>query len=246
MHTKQLISLTLSSSLIVASCLSNVSIAADGVTAAAETQTQQHTGVFRGELIETFNSGGYTYAHLKSDNGSVWAAGPKVKINKTDEVSFVGKVAMTEFYSKSLDRKFDTIYFVDGYIINGVKSGAATIDPHKKIDKKQPAPLKSFTKAEDGTTIASIIKDPGSLEGKTVKVRGQVSKYTASVMGKNWLHIRDNSSDQDITITTDASAQLDDIVLIEGQLVLNKDYGYGYIYEVLIEDAKVAVEPAKQ
>ncbi len=240
MDTKQLISLALFSSLILGNGLSNEAIASGTNTPA--TNAAHHTGVFTGELVETFNSGGYTYAHLKTDKGSVWAAGPTTAINKNDEVSFIGKVAMIDFYSKSLDRKFENIYFVDAFIINGVKTGNTTIDPHKKINKPQAAALKDFSKASNGQDIAEILKNKDTLAGKTVKVRGQVSKYTASVMGKNWLHIRDSSSDQDITITTDGSAKLNDIVLAEGKLILNKDYGYGYVYEVLIEDAKLTVE----
>lgn len=243
MHIKQLISLTLFSSLLVIGGLSNETIAASENASSADKNAGQHSGVFSGELIEMFNSGGYTYAHLKTDNGSVWAAGPKTSINKSDKVSFIGKVAMIDFYSKSLDRKFANIYFVDAYIINGVSTSTMAIDPHKKINKKeQVAALKPFAKAKNGQTVNDILKNKDKLAGKTVKIRGQVSKYTTSVMGKNWLHIRDSSSDQDITITTDASAQLNDIVIAEGLLVLNKDYSYGYVYEVLIEDAKVTVE----
>lgn len=242
MDSKQLISLTLFSSLILGSGLNNEAIASGATAPTMETNAAHHTGVFTGALIETFNSGGYTYVQLKTDKGPVWAAGPTTAINKNDEVSFIGKVAMIDFYSKSLDRKFKNIYFVDAFIVNGVKIGNTAVDPHKKINKPQAAALKSFSKAKNGQDIAEILKNKDALAGKTVKVRGQVSKYTASVMGKNWLHIRDSSSDQDITITTDASAKLDDIVLAEGKLILNKDYGYGYVYEVLIEDAKLTVE----
>lgn len=242
MDTKQLISLTLFSSLMLGSGLSNIAIASGAATSPAATNAAHHTGVFSGELVETFNSGGYTYAHLKTDKGSVWAAGPSTTINKDDKVSFIGKVAMIDFYSKSLDRKFKNIYFVDSFIINGEKTGAMAVDPHKKINKPQAAALKSFSKAENGQDIAEVLKNKDELAGKTVKLRGQVSKYTASVMGKNWLHLRDSSSDQDITVTTDADAKLDDIVLVEGKLILDKDYGYGYVYQVLIEDAKLTVE----
>lgn len=240
MHIKQLIGLTLFSSLLFVSGLSTESIAAGAAT--SEKDAAHHNGVFTGELLKTFNSGGYTYAHLKTADGDVWAAGPKTDIKASDKVSFIGKVAMIDFYSKSLDRKFKTIYFVDSYIVNGMNTAVMAVDPHKKIDKVKPAALKSFTKAKDGKTVDDILHDKDKLAGKKIKIRGQVNKYTASVMGKNWLHIRDSSSDQDITITTDASAKMNDIVLAEGKLILNKDYGYGYVYEVLIEDAKLTVE----
>ncbi len=239
MRIKQLISLTLFTSLLAT--------AYTGTSLAAETaeSSSHHSGVFTGELLETFNSGGYTYVQIETDKGPVWAAGPASAINKDDKVSFIGKVAMTDFYSKSLDRRFKTIYFVDSYIINGEKNSNSNIDPHKNIDKKQAAALKPFSKADNGKNIAEILENKENLAGTKIKIRGQVSKYTAQVLGKNWIHIRDSSSNQDITITTDADAQINDIIVAEGKLVLNKDYGYGYIYEVLIEDAKVGVEAEK-
>lgn len=245
MPVKQLTKTILFSLLLAGSYLPGPAASATSDTAAGSNPAAHHSGVFMGELLESFNSGGYTYVKIKTEQGPVWAAGPVTTIKKEDRVSFIGKVAMMDFYSKSLDRRFETIYFVDSFIVNGVRVGTTTVDPHKNVSKQAAAALRPFDKAENGQTIAEILAGKQALAGKTVKVRGQVSKYTAGVLGKNWLHIRDSSSDQDITVTTDATTKLDDIVLAEGRLILDKDYGYGYIYEVVIEDAKVAVEPAK-
>ncbi len=245
MRIKQLFNLVLFTSLITTGYMGSEAVASAAENNAAGKAAMHHSGIFSGELIETFNSGGYTYVHLNTDKGPVWAAGPITTIKKGDKVSFTGKVAMIDFYSKSLDRTFDNIYFVGEYYVNGIKAATMTVDPHKNVKGKQPGALKSFTKAANGQDIAGILKNKDSLAGKTVKIRGQVSKYTAKVMGKNWIHVRDSSSDQDITIITDATAKMDDIIVAEGKLVLNKDYGYGYVYDVLIENAKVSVEPEK-
>lgn len=248
MNIKRLISMTLLSTLIVIGCQENTSTAATANTTAEKQPLENNIPVhnsntFSGNLIETFNTGGYTYVQISTDAGPVWAAGPVTTINKDDHISFSGKIAMRDFYSKSLDRKFESIYFVDAFTVNGVKTTTTAADPHKSAYKPQvAAALKSFNKAENGQTIADLLKNKNTLTGKTVKVRGQVSKYTAGVMGKNWIHIRDSSSQQDLTITTDASAKMDDIILVEGQLAQSKDFGYGYIYDVIIEDAKVKVE----
>ena len=73
-------------------------------------------------------------------------------------------------------------------------------------------------------------------------MRGQVTKFTANVMDKNWLHIRDSSTLDDLTITTDSTAAIDAVVVIEGKLALNKDFGYGYVYPLIVEDASVTKE----
>ena len=70
-------------------------------------------------------------------------------------------------------------------------------------------------------------------------MRGQVTKYNAKIMGKNWLHIKDSSTAKDLTVTTKAKAAIGDVVVIEGKLELNKDYGYGYVYPVILEDASI-------
>ena len=74
---------------------------------------------------------------------------------------------------------------------------------------------------------------------------GKVVKFSARIMGKNWLHIQDGSGDtvagtNDLTVTTNVVAKAGDTVLVSGKLAINKDFGYGYKYDVIIEDAKVA------
>jgi hypothetical protein len=73
-------------------------------------------------------------------------------------------------------------------------------------------------------------------------MKGQVVKVNDEVMGKNWVHIQDGTKDGDhfdLTITTLDKVAIDDIVTFEGTITLNKDFGYGYAYEVIMEDAKL-------
>lgn len=245
MNIKQLISIFLLCSLIVTGCLANTSVDTATEKPVAKNNAKATAAkLFSGDLIETFDAGGYTYVQIKTTDGPVWAAGPVTSINKSDHIGFNGNIAMMDFYSKSLERNFETIYFVHAFNINGKSSAAkAAPDPHKNASRKKPvSALKSFNKATDGQTIADVLKNKSILADKTVKVRGQVSKYTANVLGKNWIHIRDSSSQQDLTFTTDASTEIDDVIVVEGLLSLNKKFGYGYTYEVIIEDAKVTIE----
>lgn len=69
-----------------------------------------------------------------------------------------------------------------------------------------------------------------------------VTRFAAQVMGKNWLHIQDSSGFEDITITTDKTVAVGDIVIVEGKLELDKDFSYGYIYPVILQDANVTKE----
>jgi hypothetical protein len=77
-------------------------------------------------------------------------------------------------------------------------------------------------------------------------VRGKIVKANAGIMGKNWLHLRDGyatGTASDLTVTTSAVApKVGDTVLVTGKVSLNKDFGMGYQYDVIIEDAEVKVE----
>ena len=59
------------------------------------------------------------------------------------------------------------------------------------------------------------------------------------------IHIQDGTGESgtnDLTVTTSAIVNKGDTVVISGTLVIDRDFGYGYSYEVIIEDADVTVE----
>jgi len=242
MSLKQIITVLLLATSIIASGQENKSTDGASVNPHANIKMAvANPAVLSGVLSETLDAGGYTYIKIMLDNQPLWAAGPVTPVNIGDRISFSSDMPMNNFYSKTLQRNFKILYFVDAFAINGKYSKAPAAALNNGVAKKPPpVKLKIFEKAENGQNVAEILENKDSLEGKVLRVRGQVSKFTANVMGKNWIHIRDNSSQQDLTVTTDVKAALNDIIVVEGQLVLNKDYGYGYVYDVLIEDAKLA------
>ena len=76
----------------------------------------------------------------------------------------------------------------------------------------------------------------------TVKLRGKVVKYNAGIMGKNWIHLQDgtsNGDENDITITTEMSAKVGDIITVEGKIALDKDFGAGYLYKIIVEESQI-------
>ena len=78
-----------------------------------------------------------------------------------------------------------------------------------------------------------------------VILRGKVVKFNPEIMGKNWLHVQDGTGEKgmnDLTITSAARAKVGDTVLVKGKLVLDRDFGFGYKYALIIEDAEVTVE----
>lgn len=199
-----------------------------------------------GKVTETIEAAGYTYAEVDTGKGTVWAAGPPTPLELGDVITFTTAMPMKNFHSNSMQRDFPLIYFVNRFITDKASPTGTTTSmdsPHGKI---QPAPaakaVEGIDKVQGGNTIAEVYTDKQTLNGKAIRVRGQVTKFTANVMGKNWLHIRDSSTLNDLTITTDSTVAVDAVVVIEGTLALNKDFGSGYVYPLIVEDAQVTKE----
>lgn len=220
-------------------------------------------GGFAGKVTETMDAGGYTYVLVDTSSNKVWAAATKFQVKPGDLVTVPEAMPMTNFHSQSLNRDFPVIYFAGSIMLNGVNSAAALPAGHPALGggaagdllaghppmAGKATPLKvDFTglqPAKDGKTIAEMYAASAKLEGKSVKVRGKVVKYNANILGKNWLHIQDGTGSagtNDLLVTTAGTAKLGDTVLVQGKVATNKDFGSGYKYSLLIEEAKVLVE----
>ena len=95
-----------------------------------------------------------------------------------------------------------------------------------------------------GRTVEELYAQKGDLAGKTIALRGKVVKYTAGIMGRNWIHIQDGTGDagsgtHDITVTSSATAAVGQVVLVQGIVAVDKDFGAGYRYDVILEEASV-------
>ena len=218
----------------------------------------------RGVVQETFDASDYTYMRLKTADGETWAAVTKAAVKKGDEVTIVDAAPMDGFESKTLNRKFDRIVFGalaapgSGAAAAPVAPGhAPAVDPGVRqqmaaqhaMAASGPADVGKIDvkKAEgtNGRTVAELFSQRAVLKGQEVAVRGKVVKFTSGVMGRNWVHLRDGSGsrekkDDDVTITTNDVVAVGDVVLVRGTVGLDKDFGAGYVYPVLIEGAKVA------
>jgi len=224
-------------------------------------QTAAGQESFSGKVAETMDAGGYTYVLVDTGTNKVWAAATRFPVKKGDVVSVPASMPMTDFHSKSLNRDFPLIYFTGSIAVNGAKGDAAKLPPghpdiggtglpqnHPPVAGKTAPGKVDFTglkPAKGGKTVAEVCASSAKLAGQSVAIRGKVVKFNAEIMGKNWLHIQDgtgSAGSNDLLVTTAAKAKLGDTVLIEGKVAVNKDFGSGYKYNVLVEDAKVTVE----
>jgi len=197
-----------------------------------------------GKLLERVDASPYSYLKIQSAKGEVWAAVPETKIVKGADVTVFNPMQMNNFESKTLKRKFDVVFF------GTLDAPAAAPNPavqHAAAAKgPDDAPDVKVDKATgpEARTVAEIHAQKMELKEKSVTIHGKVVKFTAEVMKKNWIHLRDGSGstskgDNDITVTTQGTAKVGDVVLVKGIVRVNKDFGSGYTYSVIVEDAKI-------
>lgn len=198
-----------------------------------------------GTVTEIVDVPGYTYVQVETVDGSVWVASPSVVVAEGDTVAFSTSMPMQNFYSKTLDREFSVLYFVDRFVSEGAITPIdreAAAAHGRMVENAAARPVEGITRADPGHTIAEIYASTDELQGREVRVRGQVVKFTPSVLGTNWVRIRDSSAANDLVVPTDEVCAINDIVLAEGRIELNKDLGQGFVVPVVLEEATITIE----
>jgi hypothetical protein len=198
---------------------------------------------------EVLQTSSYTYLFASQENQKVWIAIPKREVSIGETYYYKGGMEMVDFKSKELDRTFDLIFFVEGISETPVEmkqpkaaQAAATMQKPAGAKPASRAVIAKIDHKADETSLAQIFADPDSFANKTIKVRGTVVKVNEKIMGKNWIHIQDGTEYKglyDLTITTNAQVKMGSVVGVKGTIFLNKDFGSGYAYDIIMENATV-------
>ena len=217
-----------------------------------------------GPVLETMDASEYTYVKVKTDKGDIWAASGKFPVAVGERVVVPLETPMTNFHSERLKRDFPLIYFTSQITKEGqtpAATPAAQMPPPVAVSHgQQPAappmghgvvPQSQVTEkiapAPGGMSIADVWAKRASLAGKSVTVRGKVVKFNGGIMGKNWMHIQDGSGvakdgTHDLTITSNGEAKVGDVITATGKVAVDKDFGAGYAYKVIVEEANIGVK----
>lgn len=224
-------------------------------TVAENTTAQQTNQAKEGVLIENIQGSKYTYLKLKSGDKEKWFAVAKAEVQNGTKYYYEGEMEMQNFHSKELNRTFETIYFLNSVRTSPTATaGTETVNNNShetvnpvlsdlKVNEHTSNLVKSEVKIEPvkgGITVGELFKNRTKYSGKSITIRGKVVKFNADIMGKNWVHIQDGTADAenfDLTVTTSEIVKVDDIVTFAGTITLNKDFGAGYSYAVIMEGA---------
>lgn len=187
------------------------------------------------KVLEILNSGPYSYLKVEEKGKNYWIAITAIPIQKGSTISFTEGMKIEQFESKSLHRSFKNLIFADSVRFKEDRRSSKIEPLSKKLLHAKVSPYK-----KEGTlSVEEVFTNAGKLKGKKIKVRGKVIKVAREIMKRDWVHIEDGTGEEgsdDLVFTTDkADLKKGDIVTAEGSVAIEKDFGYGYFYPVIVE-----------
>ena len=187
--------------------------------------------------IEILQAERYTYLRVVEKLDTFWIASTKIEAQKGNNYFYRGGLLKTDFESLEHKRIFDKIYLVSSIIEASAHPGGS-----EEAVVNASTPVTNDIKNVVGAVkLKDILGSKEKQAGKIIIVAGKCVKANYGIMGKNWFHIQDgtkiNGKICDLTITTTESIPLGANVAFEGKIYLNKDFGAGYKYDIIMEEA---------
>ncbi len=197
------------------------------------------TSVNQVVVIEQLPTSKYVYLRVKNlkTNQEYWIATALMDIEIGGIYFYKNGLLKTNFESKEYNRVFDQMYLVN----NLVASNHASQQSGKQATTaKNNTEIGDVKLATGSVPIAELVKNPSSYAGKEVQVTGTCTKINPNIMQRNWVHLKDNSdTDYDFVLTTDQMIPEGHTVTMMGTLAVNKDFGAGYKYEIILENCRI-------
>ena len=170
---------------------------------------------------------------------------PNTDVEKGGTYYYNGGMMRKDFKSEQLNRIFDEIVFVEGIRTSEELLAIPQDDVHthtqNTVDDVAEEVIK-IDKAANGIHLNELLSNKKAFAGKEVILKGKVIKVNNGIMDKNWVHIADGTQFEDkksITVTTQEIIKVGDIVTFKGKVTLEKDFGYGYVYDILLEEGEL-------
>ena len=128
------------------------------------------------------------------------------------------------------------------FLLTACTSKSTTSEQSETNTNKEMSTPNANDKSDLGATkISELLDTKEKYNGQTVRVSGKSVKVNNNIMDRNWIHIQDDSvnGEKDLTVTTTDNVSVGDMVVFEGVITLNKDFGSGYKYDIIMENARL-------
>lgn len=197
-------------------------------------------GVHTVTVEEVLPTSKYVYLNVKEGDESFWVATLKKEVKVGETYFFRDGLLKTNFESKEYNRIFETVYLVSNLILADHSATSAVTQSSSNQTKSSTTNTPTTIDQEGSIKIAEIVDNPTKYAGQTIQISGACVKVNPNIMGRNWIHLKDGSKDEyDLVVTSDIAVPEGQIVTMTGIVTLNKDFGAGYNYEIIIEEGKL-------
>ena len=205
------------------------------------TSTASSSAIHEVQVKEILNTEKYSYLLVEEQGKEFWVAISKREVKQGGTYQYKGGLLKKNFFSREFNRVFETVYLVSNIWEKTERPGSALDEAATRIKGGQSLPnleVEKIQPAAGAISLAELFANKESYQGKLVKITGKCIKINPMIMGRNWVHIQDGSGqDLELTVTTAEVLQLGDIVSVEGTITLDKDFGAGYRYDIIMEKA---------
>jgi predicted heme/steroid binding protein len=195
-------------------------------------------------VLSVEDAGGYRYLKV-DENGTIrWVAISRAPVKKGDRIGYDTRTVMRNFTSKALGKTFEQIIFANELYL----PSSPTIPTLKSALRSNGAKLYDDNATEDFVekpfyTVEEVHRWRKKLDGKKIAVKGKVYKVSKGIMKRDWVHVGDGTgSEQALTDDLVFTAQNVELergahVIAEGKITVERNFGFGYFYDVLVEEA---------
>lgn len=203
----------------------------------AAAPSEQHKVV----VEEALNTERYTYLNVSEGEEKFWLAIPKMEVEIGETYYYKGGLLKKNFFSQEFNRVFETVYLVSNIWKQPTGDDAVLDDAFAQLQGGQQIPdleVGDIQPAQGAIKLSELFSNKQKYNGQLVKVTGKCVKVNPMIMNRNWIHIQDGSGEElDLTVTTTENIALGAVVTLEGTIALDKDFGAGYRYDIILEGA---------
>jgi hypothetical protein len=193
---------------------------------------------------EVLNTDKYSYLNVTENGEKFWVAISKRDVTVGDTYYYKGGLLKKNFFSKEFNRVFETVYLVSQIWKKptGAQGGSALDEALSNVHggghPKPNLEVDNIEHAEGSIKLSEHFANKAKYANQLIQITGKVVKVNPMIMNRNWLHIQDGSGEGlDLTVTTSEKVPLGAVVSLEGTIALDKDFGAGYRYDIIMEGA---------
>ncbi len=194
---------------------------------------------------EVLPSSKYLYLKVEEGNKTYWIATGPGSVKPGNRYFFNEAVVKQDFRSPDLDREFDSIYLVAQFLPESRKNELKRMrfNPHaSKSDEEDENSDKAANTNEEVQIVSldELLNYPKRYENLMIEVEGICSKINEGILKRNWIHLKtDPDAEKEIVATSSSTIKVGESLTLRAIVRINKDFGAGYVYPILLEDAVI-------